>query len=102
MCSMASESSPSLPGTPAFIVGITGYMDLTEHDAKSLPAKLQLIFRFLRHGGAAKYPDEHGIRLSRLMAELLVPFPKNGLRPKTAYGRIYAAVMEIWKERFSR
>ncbi|HWB14502.1 MAG TPA: hypothetical protein VG826_35080 [Pirellulales bacterium] len=66
------RSSRSPDETPAFLVGITGYMDLREEDADRAQTLIRRLFRFLRHGPRFRDPDA-GQPLLDLMVNDLAP-----------------------------
>jgi hypothetical protein len=58
---------------PAFLIGVTGYMDLHACDVESLEKRVHLIFRFLHHGARFRHEAYDQRALSDVLVEELIP-----------------------------
>ena len=58
--------------SPAFLIGVTGHMDLRPDEVDRLKAQVRLLFRFLKHGAAA--PDREN-ESKTLRASLVQQLP---------------------------
>jgi hypothetical protein len=74
------------PPNPAFLVGVTGYMELAEEDVPEIRARIVRMFRFLRQGAACVDPEP--------VLEMLV---KDLAGEKPAMAEVYRQALKGWK-----
>lgn len=83
---------------PAFLVGITGYMDLTGSQITMLQDRIKTILWFLKLGGMKKNPNPNtkDKLLYESMAELLSPISKTDDKEEKRNRRFYERVLKKW------
>src|SRR5579884_3759978 len=76
---LQESSLPLSPtGVPAYLVGVTGYMELAEEEIPVLQKRVRRVFRFLRHGAGHPDPEEPGRTVLESLLDDLAPAPNDG------------------------
>ena len=93
---MSTRVEPqSFPDTPAFLVGVTGYMALEKDQEKidAIKTQLKLLLRFLRHGPNHKENDESPSLLDLLVKELV---PDGEAKATLALRHTFRQILADW------
>ena len=102
MTDAATETLLPTVDAPAFLVGITGYMDLAEADTVALKTRVRRMFRFLKHGPRHTDQDAEGEEktlLETLVDDLVLlgPFPSPaGRRDHERRRETYRKALADW------
>ena len=81
---------------PAFLVGVTGYMNLDDQQAALVAQRLRLVFRCLRRGAAAPDPDAPAATLAQSLARLAVPQSEPETQTQRDARKVYESTFGAW------